>query len=286
VQSIGSGVIVRDDAIVVTNYHVVSGAQAIKITLADGREFQARYLGGEELYDLAFLQIVTEGESVPVANLGTSDNLLIGEWAIAIGNPFGYLLDDPHPTVTAGVVSAVGRDILAEQEGSDTIYKDMIQTDAAINPGNSGGPLVNAVGEVVGINTFIFSQSGGSHGIGFAIPIDTVDRVMHEILEYGEVREVWIGVRIQEIPATLAESLELSSTDGVIVASVDEGSPAEHAGLARGDVILRIGTERVRNFEDARRALYGRLVDDVLEFEVQRGSAAPRRFELHLVERT
>ncbi|MGH2571389.1 MAG: S1C family serine protease, partial [bacterium] len=245
VQGIGSGLIVRDDAIVVTNYHVVSGAQAIKITLADGREFQARYLGGEELYDLAFLQVMTDGESVPVANLGTSSDLMIGEWVIAIGNPFGYLLDDPHPTVTAGVVSALGRDILAA-EGSDTIYKDMIQTDAAINPGNSGGPLVNCVGEVVGINAFIFSQSGGSHGIGFAIPIDTVDRVMREILEYGEVREVWIGVRIQEIPATLAESLELRSTDGVIVASVDEGSPADRAGLARGDVILRIGKERVR----------------------------------------
>ncbi len=286
VQSIGSGVIVRDDAIVVTNYHVVTGAQAIKITLADGREYQARYLGGEELYDLAFLQIITDGEAVPVALLGASDDLMIGEWVIAIGNPFGYLLDDPQPTVTAGVVSAIGRDILADQEQSDTIYKDMIQTDAAINPGNSGGPLVNAVGEVVGVNTFIFSQSGGSHGIGFAIPIGTVNRVMREILEHGEVREVWVGIRIQEIPAALAESLDLESTDGVIVASVEEGSPADVAGLARGDVILRIGRERIRNFEDARRALYGRLVDDVMDFQVRRGSAAPRHLQLHLVERT
>jgi len=285
VQSIGSGVIVRDDAIVVTNYHVVTGAQAIKITLADGREFQARYLGGEELYDLAFLQIVTDGDKVPVAKLGQSDDLMIGEWVIAIGNPFGYLLDDPHPTVTVGVVSAISRDILADQERADTIYKNMIQTDAAINPGNSGGPLVNAIGEVVGVNTFIFSQSGGSHGIGFAIPIGTVRRVMREILEFGEVREVWVGVRIQEIPAALAESLDLDTTDGVIVASVEDGSPAETAGLARGDVIVRIGDERIRNFEDARRALYGRLVEDVVDFEVRRGSE-PRKLTLHLVERT
>ena len=162
----------------------------------------------------------------------------------------------------------------------------MIQTDAAINPGNSGGPLVNAVGEVVGVNTFIFSQSGGSHGIGFALPIDTVMRVMREILEYGEVREVWVGIRIQEIPAALAESLELESTDGVIVASVEEGSPADVAGLQRGDVILRIGRERIRNFEDARRALYGRLVEDVVAFRVQRGTSEPRVLTLHLVERT
>jgi serine protease Do len=286
VQSIGSGVIVRDDAIVVTNYHVVTGAQAIKITLADGREFPARYLGGEELYDLAILQILAEDEVVPAARLGSSAALMIGEWVIAVGNPFGYLLDDPHPTVTVGVVSAVNRDILPDQEGAESIYKNMIQTDAAINPGNSGGALVNADGEVIGVNTFIFSQSGGSHGIGFAIPIDTVLRVMTEVLTHGEVREVWIGVRIQEIPAALAESLELDTNDGVIVASVESGSPAEQAGLTRGDVILQIGRERVRNFEDARRALYGRLVDDLVEFEIQRGSAAPRVVTLHLVERT
>ncbi|MCA9750588.1 MAG: PDZ domain-containing protein, partial [Gemmatimonadetes bacterium] len=205
-------------------------------------------------------------------------------WVMAIGNPFGYLLDDPHPTVTAGVVSALHRDILSEREDTDTLYKNMIQTDAAINPGNSGGALVNALGEVVGINTFIFSKSGGSHGIGFAIPIRTAQRVMQEIEAHGGVREVWIGVRIQEIPDVLAESMELESNEGVIVASVDDGSPADRAGIRRGDVIRRIAGDRIRNFDDARRALYGVLVGDELEFQVERNGKLSQHV-LAVVER-
>jgi serine protease Do len=285
VQGIGSGVIVSADGVVVTNYHVVRGAQGIHITLADGREYEARYLGGEELYDLAFLRLEAAGDDLPVAPLGGSGDLLIGEWAVAIGNPFGYLLDDPHPTVTVGVISAVGRDILPEHENAETLYKDMIQTDAAINPGNSGGALVNALGEVIGINTFIFSRSGGSHGIGFAIPTRTVRRVLREILDHGKVREVWVGVRIQEIPAALAESLELASGEGVIVASVDEGSPADRAGVQRGDVIVGIAGDRIRNYDDARRALYGVMVGDEIEFAVQR-SGRESRHVLTLVGRS
>ncbi|NNE44769.1 MAG: trypsin-like serine protease [Gemmatimonadetes bacterium] len=284
VQGIGSGVIVSGDGVVVTNYHVLKGARDIKVTLADGREFKARYLGGEELYDLAFLRLDADGAGLPVASLEESEEVLIGEWVVAIGNPFGYLLDDPQPTVTVGVVSATGRDILSEREGSDTIYKDMIQTDDAINPGNSGGALANALGEVIGINTFIFSRSGGSHGIGFAMPVGTVRRVMDEIINHGQVREVWVGVRIQEIPAALAESLDLGSTEGVIVASVDEGSPADTAGLRRGDVVLEIGDDVTRNFEDARRALYGRLVGDRVRFLARRGSDV-KEYVLKLVER-
>jgi serine protease Do len=284
VQGIGSGVLVDPGGVVVTNYHVVKGAQELKVTLADGREYGARYLGGEELYDLAFLQLDAGGAPLPLAELGNSDGLLIGEWVVAIGNPFGYLLGDSHPTVTVGVVSAVGRDILPERENSDTIYKNMIQTDAAINPGNSGGALANALGDLIGINTFIFSQTGGSQGVGFAIPARTVRRVMDEILNHGRVREVWVGVRIQEIPAALAESLDLEGAEGVIVASVDEGSPADRAGLKRGDVIERIGGGRVISFEDARRALYGVLVGDVVEMLVQRGGE-DRTLVLNLVER-
>jgi serine protease Do len=285
VQGIGSGVVVDAGGVVVTNYHVVKGAQELKVTLADGREYGARYLGGEELYDLAFLKLDAGKDALPVAELGKSDGLLIGEWVVAIGNPFGYLLGDSHPTVTVGVVSAVGRDILPERDNSDTIYKDMIQTDAAINPGNSGGALVNALGDLIGINTFIFSQTGGSQGVGFAIPARTVRRVMDEILGHGKVREVWVGVRIQEIPAALAESLELDGTEGVIVASVDEGSPADVAGLKRGDVIERIGGSRVISFEDARRALYGVLVGDRVEMVVRRGGG-DETLVLNLVERT
>jgi serine protease Do len=286
VQSIGSGVIVRSDGTVLTNFHVVNGAQEIKITLSDGREYSAKILGAEELYDLAVLRIEARGDVMPVAPLHDGGELYTGEWAIAIGNPFGYLLDDPEPTVTVGVISATSRDILSERENSETLYKDMIQTDAAINPGNSGGALVNALGEVIGINTFIFSRSGGSHGIGFAIRIETAKRVMEEILAYGEVREVWVGVRIQEIPAALAESLELESTDGVIVASVDPGSPADKAGVRRGDVVRQIQGERLRNFEDARRALYGALVGDQIMFLVERGGEKAREHVLKLVERS
>ncbi|HMB71365.1 MAG TPA: PDZ domain-containing protein, partial [bacterium] len=181
------------------------------------------------------------------------------------------------------VVSATARDILSERDNAETLYKDMIQTDAAINPGNSGGALANALGAVVGINTFIFSKSGGSQGIGFAIPIDTARRVMHEVLDYGEVREVWVGVRIQEIPEALAESLDLDSRDGVIVASVDEGSPADLAGVRRGDVIRQIGVEAIRNYDDARRALYGVLVGDELAFTIDRGGESSVH-HLELVE--
>ena len=276
VQALGSGVIVRKDGTILTNFHVVNGAEKIKITLADGREYEGRFLGGTELYDVAVLRADVGKDDVPVATLDKSGELEIGEWVMAIGNPFGYLLGDTQPTVTAGVVSAIRRDIHSEGT-QDTLYKNMIQTDAAINPGNSGGPLVDAVGDVVGINTFIFSQSGGSVGIGFAIPIGTASRVMDEILAHGTVREVWVGVRVQEIPESLAESLELESREGVIVASVDPGSPAEKAGVRRGDVIHSIGGERIRNFDDARRALYARLVGDRIDIVLERDGAKSTR---------
>lgn len=283
VQALGSGVVVRKDGTILTNFHVVNRAEVIKITLADGREYEAKFVGGTELYDIAVVRADVGQDAIPVASLDQSEEPVIGEWVMAIGNPFGYLLDDTQPTVTVGVVSAVRRDIHSEGN-TETLYKHMIQTDAAINPGNSGGPLVNALGDVVGINTFIFSQSGGSHGIGFAIPIANASRVMDEILEHGEVRAVWVGVRIQEIPASLAESLELESREGVIVASVDAGSPAERAGVRRGDVIRSISGERVRNFDDARRALYGRLVGDRLDFVLEQDGKSVTR-NLLLTER-
>jgi serine protease Do len=284
VQGMGSGVVVSKSGIVLTNHHVVKGAGEIRVTLSDGREYSAVVVGGEERYDLAVLRFDPAGEDIPVATGGSSADLMIGEWVIALGNPFGYVLGDSRPTVTVGVVSALNRDLLPSGSSTVTMYRGMIQTDAAINPGNSGGALANALGEVVGINTFILSKSGGSQGIGFAIPMDTAMRVLREIVDYGAVREVWIGCRINDIPAALAERLSLESTEGVIVADVEQGSPAERAGMRRGDVITEIQGETIRRFEDATYALYGFLVGDDITFEVQRGDRVVTR-TLHLAER-
>ena len=266
--SMGSGFIVSRDGYILTNDHVVHGAAEIKVTLPDGREFSAKLIGGDQAYDIAVLKIEDEG-SFPVAPLGHSDDLIIGEWAIAIGNPFGFLLANSEPTVTAGVVSATHRDIResADQPG---IYKEMIQTDAAINPGNSGGPLVNALGEVIGVNTFIFSKTGGSIGIGFAIPIDSAKRVMDELLQYGSVRQVWVGLRVQEITPVLANYLKLKSREGVIVSFVEPGSPAEKAGVTRGDVITAVNGTHVDDVRAAQRALFGTQVGDRLTLSVVR----------------
>ncbi|HEX9912543.1 MAG TPA: trypsin-like peptidase domain-containing protein, partial [candidate division Zixibacteria bacterium] len=178
VYSLGSGVIISDDGYVLTNEHVVRDADELKVTLPDGREVKGKLVGQDFTSDLAVIKI--EGNKFPYATLGDSDNLIIGEWAIALGNPFGYLLDDPHPTVTVGVISALNRD-MKRGTGEDRVYRKMIQTDAAINPGNSGGPLVNADGEVIGINTFIFTTSRGSEGIGFAIPVNRAKNILTDL---------------------------------------------------------------------------------------------------------
>jgi serine protease Do len=183
VNSMGSGFIVSEDGLIVTNEHVIRGASEIVVNLPDGRSFTGEIFGEPDAQtDLAIIKI--EGDDLPVAPLGRSDDLMIGEWAIAIGNPFGYLIRDAHPTVTVGVISALNRDFDAST-ANDRSYRDMIQTDASINPGNSGGPLVNSEGYVIGVNTFIFSQSGGSQGIGFAIPVRRVRMIIDDILRYG-----------------------------------------------------------------------------------------------------
>jgi serine protease Do len=228
ISSLGSGIIIDSRGIVVTNEHVVRDAKEIKVSLPDGRTFDGTLVSSDRAYDLAVLRI--PAENLPTAPVGTADDLMVGEWAIALGNPFGFLLNDYQPTVTVGVISATNREIKPEQEG-EAIYKNMIQTDAAINPGNSGGPLVNALGQVIGINTFIFSTSGGNLGIGFAIPIDTVVRVVREILEYGRVRQVWIGIRVQEISQMVANYFRIRDRRGLLVWGIEEGSPADRAGV-------------------------------------------------------
>ena len=233
---LGSGFIVRSDGTIVTNAHVISGATKISVALRDGTTYPAKLLGADEANDLAVIKIDAKG--LPVAPLGSSSNLIVGEWAIAIGNPYGFLLANSEPSVTAGVVSGTGRNLATENEGSG-VYVDMIQTDASINPGNSGGPLVNAAGEVIGVNSSIFSPSGGSIGLGFAIPINRAKRVTDDLLAHGVVRRPWIGIQPQ-----LSRASGRGPAVGVVVATVVPGSPAAQAGIRQGDILVR-SRERV-----------------------------------------
>lgn len=264
---IGSGFIVREDGVIVTNAHVVSGATKISVALRDGASYPAKLVGIDEQNDLAVLRI--DAKKLPVATLGTSRDLMIGEWAIAIGNPFGFILGNTEPSVTAGVISATGRNLTARGEGQG-VYVDMIQTDAAINPGNSGGPLVNALGEVIGVNSSIYSPSpsGGSVGLGFAIPIDRAKRVTDDLLAHGKVRKPWIGVRM-EYPqqAALTKS---ALTSGAPIREVVPGSPAAAAGLQAGDVLVRASDRVLKNTYDWDAELLELHVDDVVPLVVRR----------------
>jgi serine protease Do len=233
--SLGSGVIVAADGTIVTNVHVVVRATRIHVTLADEREFDAKLVGADADSDIAVLRVAT-GEPLPFIALGTSDDLMIGESVIAIGNPFGL-----SHTVTTGVVSAVGRSLHEE----DRTYTDFIQTDASINPGNSGGPLLNVKGELIGINTAIY---GKAQGIGFAIPVDRVRRVMHDLVSYGEVRRPWVGLVVQDLTPQLAR--HFGTRKGVVVAEVEPDSPASRAGLARGDAITRVDGHDVHSRDE------------------------------------
>lgn len=266
VPGIGSGFIIRDDGVVVTNAHVVANATLISVMMRDGTVFPARLLGADAENDLAVLKIEQRG--LPTVPLGRSDNLVIGEWAIAIGNPFGFVLGNSEPSVTAGVISATGRNLIGRSEGGG-VYVDMIQTDASINPGNSGGPLVNAVGEVVGVNSSIYTPSGGSVGIGFAIPIDRAQRVVEDLIEHGAVRQPWIG-----------ELLQVSTSDnprdvisaGVVVRAVIPGSPAQRAGLAPGDRIVQARGRTLRNVFDWQAVRLTLRVGETIPVVVRRGN--------------
>jgi serine protease Do len=267
IPGLGSGVIVDSRGLVLTNEHVVRNAEQVTVTLTDGRQLPARVLGSSATYDLAVLKL--DAQKLPAAPLGNSDKLVVGEWAIAIGNPFGYLLNDTQPTVTAGVVSAMRRDI--KSEATDTgVYKNMIQTDAAINPGNSGGPLVNGDGEVIGINTFIFTRGGGSLGIGFAIPINLARRIMDEIDKYGRVRAAWPGMQVQLVTAYLARRLGFEDTGGLVVSRIERGGPADRAGVQVADRIRKVNGQVVNSLDDAQRGIYGAQVGDRLTLGIER----------------
>jgi len=272
VASMGSGVIISPYGRIVTNNHVVEGGGQVAVTLSDGRQFPGRVLASGAKYDLAVIEVnLGEGEALPYAELGDSDDLRIGEWAIAIGSPFGFYLNDPRPTVTVGVISALNRDVKGADEGG--LFSDMVQTDAAINPGNSGGPLVNSLGQVVGINTFIFTKGGGSEGIGFARPINTVTWVLNELTKHGEVRDAWVGLEAAPIQPYHVEQMNLKTDHGLFVTKVYRDTPASEAGILPGDVITEIAGLAVQSQEAARRILYRFEVGDDVDFIVNRDGA-------------
>ena len=263
-SGLGSGFIITPEGLVVTNEHVVREASEVVVTLPDGREFDADVVGADEVNDLALLRIrVPRGEAaLPVAPLGSSDGLMIGEWVIAIGNPFGFLLSNPEPSVSVGVVSAVGRNIIGAA-GQRSYALDLIQTDASINPGNSGGPLVNALGEVVGVNSSILSASGGSEGLGFAIPIDRARRIALDLADDGEYRRAWIGAEVEAVRAEGARRLAQ-----VRISQVVPGSPADRAGLRAGMRVVGIGGTRVRTPLDWQAGLLNAAHGEPLEVRV------------------
>lgn len=227
-QGAGSGFIFADDGYILTNNHVVEDADTITVRLDDKREFKAEVIGTDPQSDVAIIKI--DGSNLPTLPLGNSEQLEVGEWVIAIGSPF-----ELNQTVTVGVVSAKGRNRMGI-----TDYENFIQTDAAINPGNSGGPLLNIHGEVIGINTAIFSRSGGYMGIGFAIPINMAKSIKQQLLDQGKVTRGWLGVMIQDVNEDLAKSFDLDATSGVLIAEVTDDSPAEKAGLEQGDVLVTL----------------------------------------------
>ena len=248
-----------------TNAHVVQDAQTIAVALRDGTTYPARLIGKDELNDLAVLRI--DATDLPVAPLGNSDELLIGEWAIAIGNPYGFILGNSEPSVTAGVISGTGRNLVARNEGS-AIYVDMIQTDAAINPGNSGGPLVNAAGEVIGVNSSIFTPSGGSIGLGFAIPINRVRRVTEDLLAHGTVRRPWVGLKL-DVPT--GSTMHVGPRPPMTVRSIVPGSPADKAGIERGDVLEKSRNRAIHTPFDWEAELLDLRVGEQLPLTLRRG---------------
>jgi len=265
-SGIGSGFVVRGDGVIVTNAHVISGASRVQVALRDGTTYPARVVGEDELNDLAVLKI--DATNLPTAPLGTSRGLLIGEWVVAIGNPYGFLLGNSEPSVTAGVVSGVGRNLTGRGDGPG-VYVDMIQTDASINPGNSGGPLIAATGEVVGVNSSIYTPSGGSIGLGFAIPIDRARRVAEDLLAHGSVRRPWIGVKVAQTGATAGRG---SLNTGATIERIVPGSPAAEAGLRVGDVIVRSRDRQIRNPYDWEAELLELRVGDTDSIVVRRGT--------------
>ncbi len=257
-QSLGSGVIVSPDGYIVTNNHVVEQADEIKVILIDKKSFKAKIVGSDPKTDIAIIKIDAKG--LPVLPWGDSERLQVGEFVLAIGNPFGL-----SHTVTMGIISAVGR-----ADVGITDYENFIQTDAAINPGNSGGPLVNIKGELIGINTAIFSKTGGYQGIGFTVPTNMVRIVMDQLIKQGKVTRGWLGITIQELTPEIAQKFGLKQSEGALVSDVAKGSPAHRAGMARGDIILEFNGKKVRDVATLRNMVAQSKVGSQVEIKVLR----------------
>ncbi len=255
VKSLGSGFIFSKEGYILTNHHVVEDASEIIVTKTGGKQFVAKIVGVDFTTDVAVLKI--EGDDFPILKFGDSDQTIIGEWAIALGNPFGLFDLSSKPTVTVGVISAKDQDF--GRQSNDRIFQDMLQTDAAINAGNSGGPLVNCNGEVIGINTWIISGSetrSANIGLGFAIPINRVKRVLDDLLNYGRVdRSFWTGINYDVVSPSIARYLGMTLPHGVIISDIDRGSPAERAGLEIGDIIISINGNEINVFDDVKKTI-------------------------------
>ena len=243
VQGLGSGFIISPDGYILTNDHVAGNAKEITVTMTSGKQYKARLVGTDLISDIALLKI--DGTGLPFVRLGGSDDVIIGEWVIALGNPFGLFDINDKPTVTVGVVSNTGMKV---ESGEGRVYRDMIQTDAAINSGNSGGPLLNATGEVIGVNSVIYTPNQGNVGLGFAIPINRVKTIVAELRKSGKIeRNFWTGLQIQAVDRRIARYFGLDKVQGVIVSDVKRSSPAERAGMREGDIIIQANGEKVND---------------------------------------
>lgn len=242
-SGLGSGVIIDDDGYILTNEHVVSDASEIEVTLSDGRKLKGIVKGSDPRSDLAIIKI--DADNLPVAKLGDSDKVKVGEWVVAIGNPFGFIMSNPQPTITVGVISALHRSFGYAGLNQTRYYGDLIQTDAAINKGNSGGPLVNLRGEIIGINALIYSTTGGYQGIGFAIPVNRAKRILEELKAGKEVKYGWLGVQVQSLTPELISLFNLPDDKGALVAEIIPDSPAQKGGLQKGDLIKKVDDKNI-----------------------------------------
>lgn len=275
VHSVGSGFIISSDGYVLTNDHVAGNASKVVVTLTNGKKYDAELIGSDPVSDVALLKI--DGSDLPFLELANSDDVQVGEWAIAFGNPFGLFDNNAKPTVTVGVISNIGVNFTQPDYGQEErVYKGMLQTDAAISSGNSGGPLVNAVGEVVGVNTVIYStaqdrRGAGSIGIGFAIPINRVKEIVDRLQDEGKIdRDFWTGMRLQGLDDEVADYYKLKRTDGILVTRTLGDSPAQRAGIEPGDVIIAIDGKRIQRIEDVNVAILDGEVGQRLRITVDR----------------
>lgn len=266
VQGVGSGFIISPDGYIVTNDHVAGNASKITVAFPDGTQLSGALIGSDPETDIALVKVEPESP-LPYLAFDDQHDALVGEWAIALGNPFG-LFEAAEPSVTVGVVSAIGRDFPVQE---NRVFRDMIQTDAAINQGNSGGPLVNAMGQVMGMNTFIYSRSGGSVGLGFAVPAWRIQRVVEELRETGVVdRAFYTGLNVQPVNERVARALGLPEAQGLIVRSVDAQSPAETSGFQPYDVVVAIEGEAVTSNSDVRQRLLDYRAGDIVQVTIVR----------------